>query len=105
MGVTPLAIAWAAPAEASLDRILSYIEAENPAVARKLWGRLMEALEQAAAFPELAPHIPDLSRAYRELLAVRPFRLVYRTEGTVLRVIAVMRQEQDFDPQRFLEEA
>jgi len=98
----PLPIQWAAPAEASLDRILSYIEAENPTAARKLWNRLMEALEQASAFPELAPHIPDLGRTYHELLAVRPFRVVYRAEGTVLRVIAVMRQEQDFDPERFL---
>jgi plasmid stabilization system protein ParE len=98
----PLAIQWAAPAEASLERILSYIELETPAAARKLWKRLMEGLEQASAFPQLAPHIPDLGRTYHELLTVRPFRVVYRAEETSLRIIAVTRQEQDFDPKRFL---
>ena len=33
----------------------------------------------------------------------RPFRVIYRTEGKALRVIAVLSQEQDFDPQRFLD--
>jgi|GEM_PF-1882747 plasmid stabilization system protein ParE len=104
MGVKPLAIQWAGPAEDSLDRLLSWIEAENPAAARKLWSRVMAGVEQASRYPELAPHIPDLGRAYREILAVRPFRVIYRVEGGVLRVTAVMRQEQDFDPQRFLKD-
>jgi hypothetical protein len=30
--------------------------------------------------------------------------VIYRVEGGVLRVTAVMRQEQDFDPQRFLKD-
>jgi len=103
MGVKPLPIQWAEPAEANLDRILSYIEVENPSAARELYARLMAVLDQASRFPDLAPHLPDLGRSYRELLAVRPFRVVYRTGGSVLRVIAVLRQEQEFDPQRFLE--
>lgn len=102
MVVRPLTIQWAGPAEDGFDRLLSYIEAENPAAARKLWARTMAALEKAAIHPELAPHIPALGRTYRELLSVHPFRVVYRVEGGVLRVLAVMRQEQDFDPERFL---
>ncbi|MDR3671388.1 MAG: type II toxin-antitoxin system RelE/ParE family toxin [Holophaga sp.] len=102
MGVKPLAIQWAAPAEDALDRILGFIEAENPAAARKLWARVMRAVANAALHPEMAPHFPGLGRTYREILAVRPFRVVYRVEAGALRVIAVLRQEQDFDPQRFL---
>ena len=104
MGVKALVIQWAGPAEENLDRLLSYIEVENPQAARKLWARVMEAVETASVYPELATTIPDLGRAYREILSVRPFRVVYRAEGGLLRVIAVMRQEQDFDPQRFLED-
>jgi plasmid stabilization system protein ParE len=62
----------------------------------------MAALENASLYPEMAPHVPDLGRTYREILAVRPFRVIYRTEGGVLRVIAVLRHEQDFDPSRFV---
>lgn len=104
MGVTALTIQWATPAEDNFDRLLSYIQIENPAAAQKLWARVMEAVENASIYPEMAPHIPDLGRSYRELLSVRPFRVIFRVEGGVLRVIAVMRQEQDFDPQRFISE-
>ncbi len=62
----------------------------------------MEVIEHASLHPEMAPPIPDLGRSYRELLTVRPFRVVYRVEEGVLRVLAIMRQEQDFDPQRFI---
>jgi len=89
MGLKALPIQWAGPAEDGLDRILAHIEMEDPA--------------QAARYPEMAPQLADLGRTYREILTVRPFRVVYRTEGGTLRVIAVLRQEQAFDPGRFLE--
>ena len=101
MGLKVLPVIWADPAEAGFERLLSYIEAENPVAARKLYRRTIQALDHAAAFPELAPTIPELGRGYRELLAVRPFRVVYRVEAEALRVIAIMRQEHDFDPLRF----
>ena len=99
----PRVVSWASPAELSLDLLLAWIEAENPEAARTLWAKLMEAIEHAARFPELAPHIPELGQTYRELLAVRPFRVIYRLEGKELRILAVLRQERDFDPQRFLD--
>lgn len=95
-------ISWSAPAEEELDRLLSYIDYENPVAAKRLWALVMDALETAAEFPELAPHVPGLAMTYREILAVRPFRIIYRLEGPGLQVIAVMRQEQDFDPMRFV---
>jgi plasmid stabilization system protein ParE len=102
MGLKRPSILWAEAAEASLDRILSYIEAENADVAKQLWSRVMGALEQALEFPEMAAQVPDLDRTYREILTVRPFRVVYRMDGKDLQVIAILRREQDFDPGRFL---
>jgi plasmid stabilization system protein ParE len=63
----------------------------------------MKAVEHAARFPELARFIPELGHTYRELLSVRPFRIIYRTVGRELRVIGVMRMEPDFEPERFTE--
>jgi hypothetical protein len=36
----------------------------------------MEAIERASRFLEMARFIPELGRAYRELLGVRPFRVI-----------------------------
>lgn len=99
----PLAIRWAAPAESDLDALLSFIAFENPDASRQLFTRVMEAIEPAAAFPEMARYIPELGQTYRELVSVRPFRVVYRISGKDLWVIGVMRMEQDFAPERFLE--
>jgi plasmid stabilization system protein ParE len=83
--------------------LLSYIAFENPEAAKKLFHKLLEAIEHAATFPEMARLIPELGQTYRELLTVRPFRLIYRIVGKELLVIGVMRMEQDFEPERFIE--
>jgi plasmid stabilization system protein ParE len=102
MGLKALRIRWAEPAERDFDALLSYIAFESPEAARHLFAKVMEAIEHAARFPESARFIPELGRSYRELLAVRPFRLIYRIAGKELRIIGVMRMEQDFDPDRFM---
>ena len=102
MGVDGLRIHWSRLAEESLDRLLRYIEAENPEAAKRLWRRVIDAIGHAAEFPEMAPCVSELGRTYREILTARPFRVVYQVEGDVLRVVTVLRQEQDFDPERFL---
>ena len=103
MGLRPLAIRWAAPAESDFDSLLSYIACENIEAARKLFEKVIEAIENAASFPEIARYIPELGHTYRELVSVRPFRVIYRISRNELWVIGVMRMEQDFDPERFIE--
>jgi plasmid stabilization system protein ParE len=103
MGLKPLTIRWAAPAEQDFDGLLSYIAIENPEAARRLFAKVMEAIEHAAAFAEIGPVIPELGQTYRELLSVRPFRVIYRIVGKELRIVGVMRMGQDFEPGRFLE--
>jgi toxin ParE1/3/4 len=102
MGLKPLTIRWAEPAEHDFDSLLSYIAFENPAAARKLFELVMVAIENAASFPEMARYIPELGHSYRELLSIRPFRIIYRIVGKELWVIGVMRMEQDFSPERFV---
>jgi len=99
----PLLIRWAEPAERDLDSLLTYIAFENPDVASKLFYKVMGAIEHAAAFPKLARYIPELGHTYRELLNVRPFRIIYRIADNELRIIGVMRMEQDFNPERFID--
>jgi len=103
MGMKPLHILWADPAERDLDALLSYIAFENPEAAKKLFSKVTEAVEHAAVFPEIARFIPELGHTYREILSVRPFRVIYRLVGKEIWVIGVMRMEQDFDPERFVD--
>lgn len=103
MDLKPLSIRWSDPAERDLDALLSYIAFENLEAARILFTRVMEAVEPAATFPELARFIPELGQTYRELFSVRPFRVIYRIAGKELWVIGVMRMEQDFEPERFID--
>lgn len=103
MGLKPLAIRWADPAEQDLDALLSFVAFENPNVAVQLFAKVMKVIEHAASFPEMARYIPELGRTYRELLSVRPFRVIYRISGKELWVIGVMRMEQDFEPDRFID--
>lgn len=97
-----LKIQWAAPAETGLDRILTFIATENPQAARKRWALAKDPVAAAARHPERAPAIPERGRTCREILAVRPFRIITSVEEQTRRVLAVLRQEQDFDPGRFL---
>ena len=102
MGLKTLTIHWAAPAESDFDSLLSYIAFESPEAARKLFEKVIEAIEHAASFPKMARYIPELGHTYRELVSVRPFRVIYRISGKELWVIGVMRTEQDFAPERFI---
>jgi plasmid stabilization system protein ParE len=102
MGLKALTIRWAAPAEIDFNALLSYIAYENPEAANKLFAKVMEAIEHAASFPEKARHIPELGHTYRELVSVRPFRVIYRILQKEIWVIGVMRIEQDFNPERFV---
>jgi plasmid stabilization system protein ParE len=103
MVLRDLAIRWAAPAESDLDALLSFIALENPDAAIKLFEKVTAAIEHAASFPEMARYIPELGHTYRELISVRPFRVIYRISQKELWVIGVMRMEQDFAPERFIE--
>ena len=98
-----LGIRWALPAEQSADAILSYIADENAQAAQLLYSKLMEAIEHASVYPEIARFIPELGTNYRELVSVRPFRVIYRIVEDELWIIAMMRMEQDFAPERFLD--
>jgi plasmid stabilization system protein ParE len=100
--VRALKVRWSEPAERDLDALLAYIALDNPKAAGTLLAKILEAIESAAGFPELARLIPDLGRPYRELLSVRPFRVIYRIAGKDLWVIGVMRAEQLFTPEAYL---
>lgn len=102
MGLKRLPVLWAEPAEDSLATLLDHIGAENPEASRCLLFKILEALEKTSTHPNLYRFIPEMGHTYREIVSVRPFRVIYQLSETHLRVMAVLRTEQAFDPARFL---
>ena len=98
-----LVVRWAEPAEESLNILLDYIGVENPEASKRLLSRVREAVGAASAHPSMYRFIPEMGHTYREIVSVRPFRAIYQITEKELRVVAVLRSEQDFDPTRFLE--
>ena len=98
-----LRIHWSERARNSLRDLLGFIGVENRDAAQKLWLRIQESLIHAGDHPEMYRYLPELGHTYREIVSVRPFRVLYRIEEKELRIVAVLRSEQPFDPSRFLE--
>lgn len=102
MVVKKLGILWSEPAERDLDDLIGYIALDDPGAAKELLHHVLAAVEHLASFPDLGRPTEDLGRPYRELVSVRPFRIIYRADRKEVRIVGVMRAEQLFDPGRFL---
>jgi len=98
-----LKVIWSVRAKDAVKDLLTYIGAEHPQASQALWHRVNAALLHAAEHPEMHRFIFELGHTYREIVSVPPFRVIYRCEGNELRVLAVLRTEQAFDPIRFLD--
>ena len=92
-----------------LERIADFIAAEAPAQARASIERIEVAAGALVRFPARGRVVPDLTwhgiDRYREL-QVSPWRVVYRTEGRRVFVVAVLdsrRSLEDVLLDRFLE--
>jgi plasmid stabilization system protein ParE len=70
-------IVWTDEAVAHLEAIVDYVEAFNPAAARSLGERLIEAADSLGTFPERGR---DAGDGRREMVTVWPYILRYRVE-------------------------
>ena len=88
-------IVWTDEAVAHLEAIVEYVEAFNPAAARRLGERLIEVADSLAEFAERGR---DAGRGRREMTTVWPYILRYRVEGDrviVLRIRHGARDEEE----------
>ena len=68
-------IVWTDEAVAHLEAIVAYVEAFNPAAARRLAERLIEVADSLAEFPDRGR---DVGSGRREMTTVWPYILRYR---------------------------
>jgi len=72
---------WSPSARLDLRSIFEFIARDNPAAARRVFGRIFHAVEQLAEFPESGRMVPEFEGpAIREVVQ-SPFRIVYRYRG------------------------
>jgi plasmid stabilization system protein ParE len=82
-----------ATAEAELNRILSYIEADNPEAAKRVGAAIEEALAWIGRWPNISPMIPG--QGVRSKLVLKyQYRIYYAVtdDGVVIRNIRSTRQ-------------
>ncbi len=70
---------WTPAALSDVLAIERYVAAFNPSAARRLTAELVVAADSLETFPERGR--PGLEAGTRELVAVRPYLVVYRTEA------------------------
>lgn len=77
---------WTDEAVANLETIAAYIEAFNPAAARRLAARLVEAAESLAKFPERGR---SAGGELREWPLVYPYIIRYRVAGDTVLILRI----------------
>jgi plasmid stabilization system protein ParE len=86
-------IVWTDPALDQLEEIADYIALDKPEAAAGLVKRIFSTVDRLGQFPDsghVPPEIPN--SIYREVL-VRPCRIFYRQENSVVFIVHVMREE------------
>ena len=90
------AVAWSQSAQSALDEVITYINQDSPANARRV---LTAALEGAASLGTLAERgriVPELADPYMRELLVLKYRLLYRVSDDGVTVVAFLRGVRDF---------
>ena len=89
-------IVWTDEAVAHLEAIVEYIEAFNPAAARRLGERLIEVADSLAEFPERGR---DAGQGRREMTTVWPYVLRYRVEQDRIVILRIRHGARDEEPE------
>jgi len=85
-------IVWTDEAVAHLEAIVEYVEAFNPAAARRLGERLILVADSLAEFPERGR---DAGVGQREMTTVWPYVLRYRVEANQVVILRVRHGARD----------
>ena len=88
-------IRLAASALADLEDIRAwYSEQGTPEVGRHLVGGIVDRIEALADHPDLGRVVPEFEQPFLRELIHPPFRIVYRRDSDLLRIVRVWRGER-----------
>jgi plasmid stabilization system protein ParE len=76
------------------DILIWYAEQHVPEVGKRLVREIIERTEQLSAFPESGRMVPEFGMGSVRELIHPPFRVVYRIDPAIIRVVRVWRSER-----------
>jgi addiction module RelE/StbE family toxin len=88
-------VTWTPAAIRQWEKIVEYVSQYAPKTAEKLGERLMRAPDHLVHSPKMGRRVPTMKRDdLRELLSVRPYRIIYLLRGEQCIVVAVIHGRQ-----------
>ncbi len=88
-------ITFAASAVADLEEIRAwYAHQQVPEVGERLLGEVVAQVERLADYPESGRVVPEFDLPQLREIIHPPFRLVYRLDAELVRVVRVWRSER-----------
>jgi plasmid stabilization system protein ParE len=93
-------VQWAEVAVRDLEEIVAFIALHSQANAERVLERIEHGSATLESTPEGGRVVPELARlgmrTWRELV-VKPYRLIYRTEGDTVTVLALVDGRRDLE--------
>ncbi len=95
MQLGKVSIRLAESAVVDLEEIrLWYIEQGVPDVGKRLIGEILQRIEALGVHPELGRIVPEFDQPFLRELIQPPFRIVYRHDPGMVRIVRVWRSER-----------
>jgi plasmid stabilization system protein ParE len=89
-------VIWTEPALGDLRAIIDFVAMDSPTYAARLGTRLVEAPRRLIRLPRSGSRVPEFDLDHiREVLSVRPYRIIYELRGEHCYVVAVVHARRD----------
>ena len=88
-------IEWTEPAISDLEGIRDYIGRDSEYYASRFTGRIIEAVERLAYFPEMGRRVPEAEEENVRELLFQNYRIMYRFESHHILVLTVINAARD----------
>jgi len=89
-------IEWTEPALLDLESIRGYIRRDSQYYAARFVEKIIEAIDNLKAFPEMGRHVPEAEDKNMRELMLQNYRIIYRAESERMLIIAVIHGARDF---------
>lgn len=89
-------VTWTPKALRLWQGIVDYITQDNPERADTIGEKLVRATDKLALFPRMGRIVPEFGREnFRELVSVRPYRILYLVVSDACYIIGVVHSRRD----------
>lgn len=83
-------VEWTPGAGSDLLELVKYTAQDRPDAARKMAERLKASPRHLGEFPEMGRMVPEFGNPELRERIVPPYRLIYSTAGSALRIVAIV---------------